>query len=106
MSVARHVQDCWQIGLVAFQRGTGRLMSMGVPLSVPPGFDDLPVDEQIDYVQALWDRILVRDGQGVESPEWHREEVRRALEQHEANPETARPWPEVRAELEAKFRKR
>ena len=23
----------------------------------PPGFDDLSVDEQIDFVQSLWDRI-------------------------------------------------
>jgi hypothetical protein len=31
---------------------------MGQPLTVPPpGFDDLPVEDQIDYVQALWDRI-------------------------------------------------
>ena len=27
-----------------------------VPLP-PPGFDDLSVDEKIDYLQSLWDRI-------------------------------------------------
>ena len=27
-----------------------------VPLP-PPGFDELPVDEKIDYLQSLWDRI-------------------------------------------------
>ncbi|MEP7119475.1 MAG: hypothetical protein ABJE95_00975 [Byssovorax sp.] len=26
----------------------------------PPGFDDLTVDEQIDHVQALWERISAR----------------------------------------------
>lgn len=31
-------------------------MSKKVP-TPPPGFDDLPVDEQIDFVQSLWDRI-------------------------------------------------
>ena len=31
-------------------------MSKIVP-TPPPGFDDLPVDEQIDFVQSLWDRI-------------------------------------------------
>jgi hypothetical protein len=31
---------------------------MGQPLTVPPpGFDDLPVEEKIDNVQALWKRI-------------------------------------------------
>ena len=79
---------------------------MGQPLSVPPGFDELPVDAQIDYVQALWDRILVRDQANVQSPSWHREEVRAALASHEANPDAARPWPEARAELEAKLKAR
>lgn len=31
-------------------------MSEPIP-SPPPGFDDLSVDERIDYVQSLWDRI-------------------------------------------------
>jgi len=26
----------------------------------PPGFDELPVDDKIDYVQLLWDRIAAR----------------------------------------------
>ena len=29
----------------------------------PPGFDDLPVDEQIDFVQSLWDRIAATSEQ-------------------------------------------
>ena len=31
-------------------------MTNPVPLP-PPGFDDLSVDEQIEYVQSLWNRI-------------------------------------------------
>jgi hypothetical protein len=32
---------------------------MGGLLTVPPpGFDELPVAEQIEYVQPLWNRIL------------------------------------------------
>jgi len=31
-------------------------MPKPVPLP-PPGFDDLSVDEKIDYLQSLWDRI-------------------------------------------------
>ena len=30
---------------------------VGIP---PPRFDSLPVDEQIDYVQDLWDWIAAR----------------------------------------------
>lgn len=80
---------------------------MGMPLTVPPpGFDELPVEEQIEYVQALWNRILRIDQADVHSPEWHEAEVDAALKAHEANPSAARPWTEVRAELEEKLRRR
>ena len=39
-----------------------------------PGFDDLTVGEQIDYVQALWEHISHLDGPGSSSrvaPEDH-----------------------------------
>ena len=45
----------------------------------PPGFDDLPVDEQIDYVQSLWDRIAASPAR-VAVPEWHRRIIRERLE--------------------------
>ncbi len=80
---------------------------MGKPLTVPPpGFDELPVEKQIEYVQALWNRILRIDQADVRSPEWHESEVDAALTAHEANPGAARPWTEVRAELEEKLRRR
>jgi putative addiction module component (TIGR02574 family) len=45
---------------------------MSHALRAPPvGFDDLPVEDQIDYVQALWDRIAAREEQ-VPVPGWHR----------------------------------
>jgi pimeloyl-ACP methyl ester carboxylesterase len=34
-------------------------MAKPVPLP-PPGFDDLSIDEKIDYLQSLWDRIAPR----------------------------------------------
>ena len=45
----------------------------------PPGFDDLTVDERIDYVGALWDRIAA-DPESVPVPEWHREILEERLE--------------------------
>lgn len=30
---------------------------MSQPLPIPLGFDDLSMDDQIDYVTSLWDRI-------------------------------------------------
>ena len=45
-------------------------MSQTLPLP-PPGFDALSVQEQIDYVQSLWDRIAAEPNQ-VPVPDWHR----------------------------------
>ena len=79
---------------------------MGQPLSVPPGFDDMPVEQKIDYVQTLWDRIFRLDHRQVPSPGWHRDEVRAAVAEHEREPGGGRPWTEVRADLETKLKRR
>lgn len=68
----------------------------------PPGFDDLPVEDQIDYVQSLWDRIAAKPDQ-VAVPEWHRQVLEKRLASHEENPEAARPWEEVRDEIRSKL---
>ena len=52
----------------------------------PPGFDELTADEQVDYVQALWDRIAAREDQ-VSVPGWHRAELSRRLADHQADRE-------------------
>jgi putative addiction module component (TIGR02574 family) len=75
---------------------------MGQPLSIPPAFDALPVQEQLEYVQALWKRIGERQQQ-VRSPEWHAEVVQQRLEAHRANPDAAVPWEDARAELRARL---
>ena len=64
----------------------------------PPGFDELNIDEQIEYVQALWDRIAAKEDR-VPIPDWHREILDDRLADLQANPNASRPWEEVRAEL-------
>ena len=77
---------------------------MAKPLPVPPqGFDDLDIDEQIEYVQALWDRIAA-DPDRVPVPEWHREVLDERLQDLEANPDAGRAWEDVRADLLKKTR--
>ncbi|HSN99657.1 MAG TPA: addiction module protein [Candidatus Nanopelagicales bacterium] len=71
----------------------------------PPGFDELTADEQVDYVQALWDRIAAREDQ-VSVPGWHRAELSRRLADHQADPEAGRPWSEIEAELRAHLTRR
>jgi len=71
----------------------------------PPGFDDLSVDEQIHFVQSLWDRIAATPEQ-VPMPEWHRRIIRERLEAYHANPTTGRLWPDVRTDIVRKLRDR
>ncbi len=72
---------------------------MGIALPVPPpGFDELNIDEQIEYVQALWDRIAAKEDR-VAVPDWHREILDERLADLEASPAASRPWEEVRADL-------
>jgi putative addiction module component (TIGR02574 family) len=71
----------------------------------PPGFDDLSVDEQIDFVQSLWDRIAATPEQ-VPVPEWHRRIIRERLEAYHANPTIGRLWTDVRADIVRKLRDR
>ena len=79
-------------------------MSKMVP-APPPGFDDLPVDEQIDFVQSLWDRIAATSEQ-VPVPEWHRQIIRERLAAYTANPSAGRLWTDVRTDIERKLRDR
>lgn len=65
----------------------------------------MPVEQKIDYVQALWRRILSKDSDKIPSPDWHRDEVHTALAEHGRNPEAARPWAEVRTQIEAKLKR-
>ncbi len=79
-------------------------MSKVIPLP-PPGFDKLPLDEQIDYIQSLWDRIAASPEQ-VPVPEWHQRVILERLESYKTNPTAGRPWSEVRTNIERKLRDR
>jgi len=68
----------------------------------PPGFEQLPADQQIDYVQSLWDRIAEQQ-RNTPSPDWHRDVVRERIQEHAANPTSGRPWTDFSVELARKF---
>ena len=72
-------------------------MAANLPLP-PPGFDDLSPEDQIDYVQSLWDRIAAKPEQ-VPVPDWHRQVIRERIAGHEAGPSEGRRWEEVRDEI-------
>jgi len=69
--------------------------SLPVP---PPGFDALTVEEQIDYVQSLWDHIAAHPEQ-VPVPDWHRQVIAERLASYQANPNEGKPWDEFEREV-------
>lgn len=72
-------------------------MGRAAPL-LPPGFDDMSVEDRIDYVQALWDRIAPNEAP-VPVPGWHREVLEERLADHRASPNDGRSWEEVEADF-------
>jgi putative addiction module component (TIGR02574 family) len=79
-------------------------MAQAVP-NPPPGFDQLAPDEKVNYVAALWDRI-VAEQDALPLSDAQRRLVRERLAAHQADPDAARPWPEVRREIEQMLRER
>lgn len=71
----------------------------------PPGFEDLSIDDQIDYLQSLWDRIAAAADE-VPVPEWHRAIIQRRLAELESNPNSAVPWEEARKEIAGRLNSR
>jgi putative addiction module component (TIGR02574 family) len=69
----------------------------------PPGFDALPVEEQIDYVQTLWDRIAATAGQ-VPLQEWQQAMLEERLAAHRRAPHEALPWEDVIGRLNSRLR--
>lgn len=75
---------------------------MAAPIDPPPGFEDLPIEEKIAYVQALWDLIAEEPG-AVPVPDWHRAVIAERLAEARSSSASVRPWSEVRAEIRAKL---
>jgi putative addiction module component (TIGR02574 family) len=80
-------------------------LAMAGPLPMPPsGFDELTVEDKIDYVQSLWDRIAASADQ-VPLHEWQRQLLEERLAAHRAaDSNEARPWGEVLDRLEGRLR--
>jgi putative addiction module component (TIGR02574 family) len=79
---------------------------MAKPLPLPPpGFDDLTVEDKIDYVQSLWDRIAANASQ-IPLSAWQEEVLSGRLAAYRASPQEARPWTEVLDALERRLQSR
>ena len=71
----------------------------------PPGFDSLSVEERIEYVHTLRDRIAANP-EDIPVPDWHLQVVRERLEGYRSAPTAGRAWSEVREALLRKLRTR
>jgi putative addiction module component (TIGR02574 family) len=70
---------------------------MGRPVPIPPpGFEDLSIDEKIEYVQSLWDHIAT-DVETVPLTDWQKQLLDERLADLEENPKSGIPWSQVRA---------
>lgn len=62
----------------------------------------LSVSERIQLVEDLWDSIAAEQ-ENVPVTDAQKEELERRLEEHEADPDSAVPWSEVRERLFKKY---
>jgi putative addiction module component (TIGR02574 family) len=76
---------------------------MSASLKIPPEFDAASSDEQISFVQELWDRIA-RQPERVPVPDEHKRVLDERLSAYAANPRAGKPWSQVRDELLSKLR--
>ena len=63
-------------------------------IPVPPGFTDLSKEEQLRYVQSLWDQISEQPEE-IPVPESHLQLVEERLRRYRKNPASAQPAFEV-----------
>ena len=73
------------------------------PVTAPPGFDELSVDEKLDYLEALWRRVVAKPDQ-IPVPEWHRKILAERLAAYRAGTGSSRPWSEFRDEMRSLLR--
>ena len=79
---------------------------MASKISNPPaGFDELTVEEKLDHVESLWDRIASRP-EAVAVPVWHLAEIEKRLKEPGSNAAQGRSWDDFNKELRAKLRQR
>ncbi len=74
---------------------------MGHPDLNPPGFENLSKEEQIEYVQELWNTIAA-DQEDVPVPQWHLEILRQRAATLDEDGTTA--WEDVKDRLENRSR--
>ncbi|HEX9443212.1 MAG TPA: addiction module protein [Candidatus Binatia bacterium] len=76
-------------------------MAKAIP-NPPPGFDELSIEDKIEYVQSLWDRIAASP-KDIPVPEWHSRILDERLESHRDKPAEGKVWEQIQKEIRRKL---
>ena len=68
----------------------------------PPGFEELSVEEQIDYIQSLWERMAAHP-EDIPVPDWHRKILEERLADLDENPDAGSSWEEAREAIKKRL---
>jgi putative addiction module component (TIGR02574 family) len=74
----------------ANSRRDGEAVMNGSGIPDPPGFGELTKEEQVRYLEALWDRIADQPGE-LPAPQSHLELAEQRLAAHRTDPNRANP---------------
>jgi putative addiction module component (TIGR02574 family) len=74
------------------------------PMSTTINYRDLSIEDRLRLVQDIWISIAEEGPQEL-TPPWHREILDQRLASLERDPESTRPWSDVRKDLDAEFRR-
>jgi len=67
-------------------------------MSIQTEFEQLSVDEKVQVVQDLWDRIAMSPDQ-LSIPDWHRKELLRRQKEWANNPDQGENWDDIKQAL-------
>ena len=66
------------------------------PQNLPPGFDEMSREEQIEYVQDLWTYIAADENE-ISVPEWHLQLLQERIATE--SPDDGKSWSDVKRRL-------
>jgi putative addiction module component (TIGR02574 family) len=70
----------------------------------PGEIRQLPITERLRLIEEIWDS-LDSEKENLPLPEWHKAELDRRIAAYDANPESARSWVDVKADILNKLSK-
>ena len=68
------------------------------PQNLPPGFDEMSREEQIEYVQDLWTYIAAAEDE-ISVPEWHLQLLQERIATE--SDDDAKSWTDVKRHLQS-----